>query len=146
MLRLVTSICLILAILAGQCLCCCTGSRLLASAIDSGKDVPSSSSGCCCHRMALAQSKPTNGPSPKRETPQRPCRCRDRQAVVTAVVNPSSIAKDLRSQNYPATAEYFPVILADYSASPDLVLLTAIPPLPFLTAQDILRALHILRC
>ncbi len=152
MVRIGLSLYLMLAAAAGPWFCCCTTERLAALFASPAKRT--SQAGCCGDHQA------NKGPQKHRTPEQRPgdqdrpgrpsCPCQeDGSRQVTLAAPDSEAAKQLQSRySLQGLVELMPLALTApcLSAEGD-------PPtsgegvrLPFLSSQDILRALHILRC
>jgi hypothetical protein len=157
MLRVGLSISLILSMVPGPWLCCCTAARLVSAA---GLGRPSARPGaadparqhdccCCCHQTASpvrdkAVVPQRDGPAPARPT----CPCRQRQFDLVSLPPAQGAAGRLPllmhdTQGAPAAPAFSGCVsaLSSYQEGRE-----AERNLPFLTARDILRALHILRC
>lgn len=152
MLRIGLILYLMLAMLAGPALCCCLAERLTA---EFARPAEQESSGSCACRKHQSQPQsqyraPEQRPD-KQDRPHRsPCPCQEHRSQETALVSQdSNLAQQLQSRQLlqgpielltiPPTA----LCLSSYGDS-DLPRERAV--LPFLTAQDLLRALHMLRC
>jgi hypothetical protein len=141
MLRMWISICLIFSTLAGPGLCCCTTSRLLAILPGTTPRSLSGEPSCCCQ----ANSKDgREEPGALSHPSGRTCRCHAKRPPVL----PSPVAKVIIDSNWsewlnPAvTASSFLLAIQNLAANNGALA----PPGSVLTAQDILCALHILRC
>ena len=151
MVRIGISIYLMLATLAGPWLCCCTPTRLLASLAHSGK--AGQSQPCCRHHPSAAGEQhtgPKKSPRNQKQSGHPACPWQENRSEPVGFFSPDSeSAKQLQPR-------YFPCSLKDGSGVlPTIAMLyvegtTKLPQepgaLPFLTAQDILRSLHIMRC
>lgn len=146
---------LMLVTLAGPSWCCCSATRLfalLAHPPQGERPQPAHSRHSCCH----SQSHPTEGHSQglpgnghqKSEGPACPCcpcsqHCSD--PVISLPADPESAGYGLTfrlntCQDLVETVAALPTVDGATQASREC------PPSPFLSARDILRALHILRC
>jgi hypothetical protein len=155
MVRVGVSIYLILTTLAGPWLCCCTTTRLRAAATSASaaeRHLPTSPvhQSCCCHHKATTPDNESGRKAPKeRSSPDRSCPCHQRQSnLVSLQTSGARLAQDLLA------AHASQPLLAPVAALPAAGLLhgggrctlgTACD-LPFLTTQDVLHSLHILRC
>jgi hypothetical protein len=150
MVRNSLSICLILTTLTGQCLCCCTAARLLEpkSAPDQARrPIPPC---CCCglgepasgSRAVMAKVHRERSPSPAQ--PRCPCREQKSQTTISDFSGTQGAwhtASKLQSVDAASIAT-----AASPTADGRSPVSAERRHFPFLTAQDILRALHILRC
>jgi hypothetical protein len=155
MFRVGLSICLMLSVAQGPWLCCCTVARLfLAAGLGRAAGPPREASPsrhdccCCCHDGQSSGHGNTAGPQRPGPAPARhPCPCRQHRPDLTSLVPPQGPATSpsLVTYNIPAPAA---VVLPASLPAPDSCLHGGGTErdLPFLTARDILRALHILRC
>jgi hypothetical protein len=153
MARIGLSLYLMLAAAAGPLFCCCTSERLLA-ALFAPPTQQASHAGCCADHQA------SKGSQKHRTSEQRPgdqdqpghpsCPCQeDGSQQVTLAPLDSEAAKQLQSRySFQGFVELMPLgPMASYlSAEGDPQTSEEGVCLPFLSAQDILRALHILRC
>jgi hypothetical protein len=149
MFRAGLSIYLAVMTLAGPWLCCCSAARVAANSApaaaparpDADEDLPP----CCRRHHASRPAQPTRE-RPHRDGPECPC---SKDPSRTAPAPDAESARLLR----PATATLNPV---DVPAVLPAVLtpaaegLAPLPrerqPMPFWTAHDLLRTLHLLRC
>jgi hypothetical protein len=147
MLRVALSIYLMLAMLASQCFCCCTGTRLLLRLTDTKGATRPAQPSCCCQRAAL---QPESAKASKRSSqdPSKslPCRCRDRQAITAQVIGSNWIGRDVPAKCLLSSPAGASIPLASLDSLLTAILLGSEAHLLFVTAQDILRAFHILRC
>ena len=139
MLRMWISICLIFSTLAGPGLCCCTTSRLLALLPGTTPRSESGQPSCCCQANSKSESPASPG-NPSGKT----CQCHAKRPPVI----PSPVSKVIIDSNWsewlnPATAASSFLLAPQNLAANNGALA---PPGSVLTAQDILCALHILRC
>ena len=151
MVRNLLSICLILTTLTGQCLCCCTAARLLEpkSAPDQARrPIPAC---CCCDlgqpasgsRAVVVKERREKSPSPA----QPRCPCREQKSQTTmADSSGTQGAWHMASMLQSALDAASIATAASPTAEGRSPVSAGRRHLPFLTAQDILRALHILRC
>jgi hypothetical protein len=155
MVRVGVCIYLMLTTLAGPGLCCCTvmrSAREVAPALRAERRPPASPShrGCCCHRDTATPNEPLPDRGvPKPGSPGRPCPCRQGQSNPVPLPTPSSqLAPESlaahASQPLPGPAPALPA--AGLLSGEGLCTLGTAHDLPFLTAQDVLHTLHILRC
>lgn len=159
MLRYGLSAYLMLAMLAGPLLCCCMPGHI-AAAFSSNTESPdqpkkASHRKTCCSHHSRSKSPQPAAPSHEKGKPGHPtdssCPCKKSTCPEIAIPAPEpESAKQLQ-------ARHLPRCLADLFPCPqalDTSLLTLNSPLgrdgacllPFLTAEDLLHAFHILRC
>jgi hypothetical protein len=154
MIRVGVSIYLMLTTLAGPWLCCCTTTRLLAPTTPAPlaeRHLPTSPAhkSCCCrHQTTAPDSESGTSAPPAPSSPGRPCPCQQRQSNLASLpTSGAQLAQDLlsahASQPLPVTAAALP---SAGLPGADLCTLGTAHDLPFLTAQDVLHTLHILRC
>jgi hypothetical protein len=142
MLRTGVSIYLMLVTLAGPGLCCCTLTQHRHRLPSTAKQKPLERP-CCCHRQAKAPSQSTP------VEPKKPCPCKEHGAMPVAFLqNQSCSAQQL---DFAEQLHYFADVasLACVNEVPSPVASQQSPVLGMsgcLTAQDLLRALHILLC
>ena len=151
MVRIGLSLYLMCSALAGPWLCCCTTERLAALFASPTKQT--SHVACCGHQAATGSQKhrtPQQGRG-QQEDPGRPsCPCQEDGSRQVALVSlASEVAQQFQSRQIPqGPVELVAVIptalclsaKGDRQTSGQSILM------PFLTAQDILRAHHNLRC
>lgn len=150
MVRIGLSLYLMLAAVAGPWLCCCTSERLAALFASPTKQ--SSHDGCCGNHQTAKHSqkhRTSEQRSGDQEQPNRPpCPCQEDGSRQVVALNPE-LGKQVQSR-YSVQGQAEPLF-----ALPTLLCLSSdgdrkVPSkgeiLPFLTAQDILCTLHILRC
>lgn len=143
---------LMFATVAGPLFCCCTLGPSAARPDRPAKQ-ESRAHGCCQHHTTTVPQDQTHQSSPEQrhrpaDGPSCPCRQDgSRQAVLTSL--DSEVTWQLQSrQAFQALVTASAILPATACLSPD----RDFPPSevggawPFLTAQDILCALHILRC
>jgi hypothetical protein len=147
MFRVAVATYLMLVQFAGPLLCCCSTPRAAPSAAQAPAAQPSPSGHSCCgsHATKADRQHAPAGPQP---CERRDCPCQqgsDRLAVLPAQA--AEAVKQLQQR------DVAPVLLAPSALSVDgcplpgaLQASEAPRAFPFLTADDILRALHILRC
>ena len=157
MARIGLSIYLMFATLAGPWLCCCAPQRLrapfaLRPTKEQGQPPAHSQGSCCCHQQPARCPEPEVPADRPRDPDKRdhPCPCGESRPQAVALVSAGHGSSDLFSSRHAlqASADGLPVFLpaAWLSRGPvDQVPREAVI-LPFLTSQDILCALHILRC
>jgi hypothetical protein len=145
MLRVAVSIYLMLSMLASQCFCCCTGTRLLLRLTHSKGANESARPSCCCEQSGLDRQEAVKTSQHTSQNPPKslPCHCRDRKAIASQTVVSNSTARDLQ----PIGCLTF-LAIAVHRDDADTVgaSLSSDAPVSFLTARDLLRAFHILRC
>jgi hypothetical protein len=155
MLRTGLLVYLILSMLPGPWLCCCTLRHRAASPRQAVSAQPSQpiSPGprSCCYHHTAPTSRQTEGRAAPVQRPADPAPCPCRQRSSQPAVLPAADSS-LTQQSLAAHAPTFG------AAASDVLLPTAQPPgeaqpgprfgadLPCQTGRDILRALHILRC
>jgi hypothetical protein len=151
MFRIAVATYLMMAQAAGSLLCCCTASRLAAlpslpAAATAGQSAPNLPT--CCHKTSAGERRLPQK-SPGKPQPGRPgCPCQQDDPGKSAITLGTEAGKHLQQR----PLSHAPVgVLSCFV--PDCPLLTAGSPrfhgtsvLPFLTTDDILHALHILRC
>ena len=152
MVRIALSLYLMLSAAAGPWLCCCTTQHLVA--LFTQPKTQADCGGCCGHRHH-APGHPdhrTSEPSPrKQEQPGGPsCPCKQDGSQLPAL---NSLDAEVAKQFHPRSSS-----AGSLELTPDIPVALCPSPegaprmhgkghvLPFLTAQDILCALHILRC
>lgn len=151
MARIGLSLYLMLAALAGPCFCCCSAERLTALFAPPMKQA--SCARCCGNHQYTTgyQHRRTPEQRPGNEQPNRPsCPCQEhgRQQVPLVSVD-SELAKHLQfrySTQGPAVLLLAALASLSSIADCDPEKSGENGLLPFLSAQDILCALHILRC
>lgn len=152
MVRIGISVYLMLATLVGPGLCCCTTPRLLAALAHPGKTEQPRLSCCPHHHQSGVADHPT-GPEQapqKREQPGHPdCPCQENRATLALLSPDSESALQLLSRHL--ASGWMTFVGALPMAVPQFVAgLTGVPggcpAFPFLTARDMLRSLHVLRC
>lgn len=150
MLRIGLSLYLMLSTLAGPALCCCVSERLVQWFTHPLKqDVHKP--GCCPldHHTPIGQQH--HAPNHEQDHPDRPsCPCQeDGSRQVALHYSDSELARQLQGRNpFQGSMEILPALPAaallplsvEESAPRELL------RLPFLSAQDLLRVLHRLRC
>jgi hypothetical protein len=153
MVRIGLSLYLMLAAAAGPWLCCCTTERLAARFAFPTKQ--SSHNGCCGdHQTAKGSQKhrtPEQSPSDEDQPgcPSCPCQEEGARLAVLASLDSSEVAKEFQSRHIPqGLVGLVPLVPTAHclSADGDPETSGEAVRLPFLSAQDILHALHILRC
>ena len=140
---------LVLATLAGPWLCCCTATHLggRLNALPGRAETSPAASRCCGHHAGGHQHQEHRKKAPQeRHSPDCPCRQDSSQAVALAE---SESVKQLQARQFCDDLERT-LILPGAEACLDLGKVAQRPEdgqvLPFLTAQDVLFGLHILRC
>jgi hypothetical protein len=140
MVRLLLAACVMIQAALGPSLCCCT-----VSAAPKKPAAPrATAKRSCCHHQDDAQLPPPRNES---QTPSKPCPCHQHPsndfatATAAAPADPFSVLE--------RAASWLPAVLAD--ATVDTAAGSLADPfgggtLPFLTAQDLLRTHHVLRC
>lgn len=147
MLRRIVTVYLMLVLMAGPglCCCCCIFSQAVAAAAvstnDSAEPKPSGCCSCCAEEPASCPPASTKEDSPRPVKRECPCR-QNLEFLLVAVPAPVSVLADQASflfvEFLPALSPGF--VPASFHSNPGDSLL------PFLTAQDLLRAHHQLRC
>ena len=151
MVRVIGATCLMIVQLAGPLLCCCMTPRPAVSALHrsaAGPEVlPASDHSCCDHHTSKDDRQTPNAP----QSPDRPgCPCKqDTAQTAGALATDSDSVKQVQLRQLPQDLAVAPSALpADVASSS--VGICAAPrerqALPFLSADDILNVLHILRC
>lgn len=136
---------LVLSLTVGQSLCCCSTARWLAAPAGERSHEQTAGktrhvAGCCGHQTGKASGQ--SHPCREGQDQGRHCPCRDVKVVLAADESPAQqllVRSCLPEPVFPLavlTAEFFG---ASPAPEPDV-------NLPFLTAQDLLRAHHTLRC
>lgn len=152
MFRVGLSIYLALVTLAGPWLCCCTAARATAGLLRSPAGQPEQPKddrpACCCHHDAQRPTQPAPERPARENSGRRDCPCgRDPNRVVFALdaesarhLQPAPVA--------PKPVDLLAVPVTCFTTPADC--LAPVPRerrgLPFLTASDLLRLLHVLRC
>jgi hypothetical protein len=154
MFRVGVSLYLMLTTLAGPWLCCCTSIRLLSAATPAsraeGGDLPCVVHSCCHNRTDTARHKNSERQPPKKTpSPDKSCPCRQGHLNVASLPSQTSqLAQNLLDAL--SSVSLFGAPSAQVAAGPlqgpDLCTLSTGWDHPFLTTQDLLRTLHILRC
>jgi hypothetical protein len=150
MLRIALAAYLSAVTLAGPWLCCCTGLRVLASLLPGLTTAAEQEAGklpaCCQHHV----SSKTAVPEPGEQPPDPDCPCHKHQERVAAVPPAQATPADGLARDDAAAGGWMLVavpVAAGWVAScgghrdSDLQV-----DLPFLSAQDLLRAHHLMRC
>jgi hypothetical protein len=151
MFRAAVMTCLMLVQLAGPLLCCCTTSRAAASpgpASPAQPDRPLGGKHSCCGGHAGDTSPRPAPESPKPADDRRDCPCPQSPARTAAVLSAFSEVTEQLQERQPHRAH---LVLLSVTPAARTDHRSFLPPgeCPssfFLTADDILRALHILRC
>jgi hypothetical protein len=148
MLRAAVATYLVIVTAAGPLFCCCTPRRLSALLLrPSAAPVSAACPGCCCgHHKSPEQPAPPDGPeSPQPSQP--PCPCQDGPLCTVDLPSASEIT---RPDAAPSDGATTPVpVHATAGALPCCSTLTALGARrahPVLTADDLLRVHHMLRC
>jgi hypothetical protein len=152
--RTVVVTCLVVAQAAGFLPCCCTMSRLAATpsrrAAGVAEQPDSNLPACCHHKTRAPQPEPTPQDGPGKSLPGRPgCPCRQDGSGNAAVALAPEAAKQLQQRQLslePVAALFSLPPACPMPAAARSQALGGAHALPFLTADDILRAFHILRC
>jgi hypothetical protein len=148
MFRAGLSIYLAVMTLVGPWLCCCSAARVAgnpaptaAAPADADEDLAP-----CCRRHHATRPVQPAGQRPHRDGPECPC---SKDPSRTAIAPDAESARLLR----PATATLNPVdvpAVLPAASTPGADGLAPVPrerqPMPFWTAHDLLRILHLLRC
>jgi hypothetical protein len=151
MVRIGLSLYLMLVAAAGPWLCCCKTQRLLAPLL-TFPPKESSHAGCCGDHQAAKHSQKHGTPEQRsgdQEQPGRPsCPCQEDGSRQLVAVDPE-MGRQVQSR-YSLQGQIEPLFalptLLSLSPDGDRQLPSKGEIRPFLTAQDILCALHILRC
>lgn len=149
MLRTVVTIYLSLATLAGPAVCCCSVFRFAtpASAAHPVRPPSNDESGGCPHCHKHAAPTPPDTPTKEPDRPRSPdCPCRSHAAQPAVPQAEAELGVVLTSVL--SFADLVPAEIAAtwIAVAPDLLPASQLALLPFLTAQDLLRAHHLLRC
>jgi hypothetical protein len=143
MLRSAVAAFLMMAQAAGSLPCCCTASRLPATARPSTPNLPA-----CCHKASAPEQRlPQESPG-KPQPGRPPCPCRQAPSGNSAIALGTEAGKHFQQRQLSqAPAGMVSLFVLDGSLPTSGSLrLDAASALPFLTTDDILHALHILRC
>jgi hypothetical protein len=145
MLRIALTIYLAFATLVGPALCCCSA-RLWAAQIHTPTSRLASTESTlvgCPHCRKHATPAPTENPEPQKK-PECPCCARGADPVLTQVETDASWVLSALQ----ALSGLLPVdtLLASFVVESQLEPTTLVVGVPFLTAQDLLRTHHLLRC
>jgi hypothetical protein len=161
MMRIGLSVYLILVTLAGPALCCCSLRGLTKFATQpadrAGRQTsaepppatPPEDGGCCCchHQKPAPTPKPPKSDDPPLRQPTDPCPCRHHASQPALPSSQAdSAAPWLFSPVFLALLSFAPVALAGSVADGLTGAAVSSAGRPFLTAQDMLRAHHLLRC
>ncbi len=151
MLRIGLTLYLMFVMLAGPALCCCVAERLVADFASPAKqdELPS----CACRHQSTGDGQhrsPEQRPDKKDHSDRSSCPCQQHGPRQTPLASlDSGSAKQLQArQAFEGPVELpaiLPTTLCVLSHGSRLASKEG-EPFPFWTAQDILRALHILRC
>ena len=154
MVRIALSLYLMASAAAGPWLCCCTVQRVVALFTPPAKNAPSDSGGCCARKQPGSDHQKNDTPAHRsgdREQPGHPsCPCQDEGSHPVSVASLDSESVQQLQLRYSSE-----VSLLFLSVTPMLPGLTAARAgqacrdgvtMPFLSAQDILYTLHMLRC
>ncbi len=156
MFRVVVATYLMFAGLAGPWLCCCANMRLAGHSSQTAAgcmaEVTPAGHGCCHHHQPTGQNRQPAGNKPEApQTPDQPgCPCQESPSVTTAANTPDfEVVKQFR-QRLPShgLTDLLASLAADHSPFAGRIPGVSCDQaaLPFLTSDDILRTLHILRC
>ncbi len=133
---------LILVVLAGPWLCCCSAANL-ASALEE-RPQPACSHQGCCH----AQQSGKTSPQPEKPNPQKPCPCQERQLPSVPVKTlDSEVVKHLHAVQQDIVE--FSVLASQPEVSDRVEAgqrSDESTAFPFLTSRDILSRLQALLC
>jgi hypothetical protein len=146
MFRVAATACMMLAQLAGPLLCCCSTSRA-AAAVPARTEKPAPAARSCCGERPEA---PEPQKAPEEQQPARlpHCPCQQALAQTAGLRSQENEAAQRLQDDRPCPDHLAPPMTSDVRRLLDLAL-GATPnrtALPFLTADDLLRVLHILRC
>lgn len=133
---------------AGPWACCCTATRLsalLRHATTSRSHSAPPSRACCGHHGH------PGGTSKDRQAPERPrCPCREQSFGSAEALRPTAEAADQLQHRHLSSVPFgIPELLTAGPRPPHsegALDRPGLSALPFLTTDDLLRALHILRC
>jgi hypothetical protein len=138
--------------LASPLLCCCSAARVAGPATRAAKAPSEPSDLCpCCHKAAQDEESPTASDQPQKpQPPARPaCPCRQHPARNAALAPDAEAGKQFQhrqpSQDLSSLLSFAPVVIALVPAGNGLAQ-SDTGTRPFLTADEILRAFHIMRC
>ena len=136
MFRRVVAITMVLMMVAGQSLCCCSFTHLFARQADV-RTTPVEEPCCCCPASKNEQETPTD----KSEHKKPGCPCRDDLSKPALVDRAVELPDQLRAASFFAilALAFDPTSLIGVSDSPG-------GPLPRLSAHDLLHVHHQLRC
>ena len=145
---------LVLVMLAGPAVCCCTSQRVMARLADevgANKPQPTPVRTCCSHRAAGIERHRSRRDSKKPVLPNPlPCPCKEQGSQTTPLLSTDSqtIQQLLSKQFFQASPQVLTAlpILDALAEQGNSGMLGDASALPFLAVQDILHVLHILRC
>ena len=146
---------LVLMMLAGPALCCCTTQRLMAEfagVTDGKKPAQSPRIQTCCHqKTSVGRQHGLEQRSNKQDSPlPSPCPCREQgsQFMLQLSADAESTQQLLTKHFLSGLIKFLAVLPGSTSLSlqSDLEMLDEASALPFLSTKDILHTLHILRC
>jgi len=144
MFRFVVATILMLTQLAGPLACCCASGRLTAILSPSPSAVRNKAEAapsCCKHHAPPGDDRRAPADQPPHERPSCPCAGHWSQAAVVPADS------EARQQHLDPFSSAQPAATAErLSFLPELRSPVEQVPLPFVTADDLLRSLHILRC
>lgn len=147
MFRIGLSVYLMLVTLAGQSLCCCQLSRLSApftTWMRNDKTKAANSNHSCCRHGAPVKDSQRPAPS---DGPSCPCQGTCAQTPALTLLEAEGARQLDRDQNAQVALLLDGVSLPTLvMPSADLILTSSTLSSPFVTEQDILFSLHILRC
>jgi hypothetical protein len=154
MVRISLCLYLVLVMLAGPALCCCTSQRLVAefAAASGGKKPRQSPAHSCCSRQATEnQHHESPRDSGKRDQPNRsPCPCKEQGSHSIPLLSgeAEAIQQLLAKQSLQALTPVLTVPAISDALFPqgNSGMFGEASALPFLSTEDILHTLHILRC
>jgi hypothetical protein len=139
--------------LASPLLCCCSATRLAGPVTQTAKAPSESPDLCPCCRHPAAEGEESQATSDQPQKPQPParpaCPCRQHPARNAALAPDAEAGKQFQqrqpSQDLSGLSSFAPLGLALVPAGNGLAQSDA-GTRPFLTAGEILRAFHIMRC
>ena len=146
MLRLAITFVLMLEALLGPGMCCCLALGAVASVTPAAArtpDQPAPKRTCCQHK-----SEPKKTPTPQRKAPTSPCPCKEGQdgdsprIPAPSTIEHNSLALKLATDIFAAAS----VLGSPPPAVQETDCVASARSAPFLSPDELLNVLHILRC
>lgn len=131
--------------LAGPEICCCSLGRFVASRVSASEPKYSPVRKSCCGHAAKTETPK----SPVKKQSPAPCPCKEKGDQCAAIPTADPASDESRSQvsaDYKITLIPVNAGLTISVVSPQEWAVARPIALPFLTAEDFLRAMHFLRC